>query len=285
MNDKQTDISALMTLLGDEDQEVVQSVRNRIMEMGAPILPELKEQYEKQPLPVKLKMKDIMARLKPVCLENDFRALFSGTKDENLDLQEALFTVSRIGYPHLDKEIYIEKLEEIISRVESKLQRWETVDDHTAVEAVNEVLFEEYDFQGNESNFYDPDNSFFNRVLQRKMGSPLLLSCLILLIARRLDLPYQPVAMPAHCIVAYSGKKRRIFIDPFHSGQLLTRDDCIEFLNSAGFGFVEEYLAPVSDRKLLSRVLKNLLNSYHRSHNNSRIEELRGYLAIVERFC
>ncbi len=285
MNNEPAEIQALMTLLGDEDQNVVQSVRRRIMEMGTPVLPELKQQYEKQPLPVKLRMKDIMAQLKPVCLENKFRDLAPGGDEGSIDLLEALFTVARVGYPHLEKEIYLEKFNNIVNDIETRLERWETVDDHTAVETVNSVIFEKYEFRGNETNFYDPDNCFINRVLNRRLGSPLLLSCIVLLVARRLNLPYQPVAMPAHSIVAYSGKKRRIFIDPFHSGQILTRNDCIEFLNSAGFGFVEEYLAPVSNKRLLTRLIKNLLNCYHRLHNNSRIEELRGYLAIAERLC
>lgn len=274
-----------MTLLGDEDQSVVESARQRIMEIGRSVLPELKKQYENQPLPVKLRMKDLISQLQPGSLENKFRNLAPDSDEDSIDLETALFTVARIGYPHLNKEVYLGKIRELVNRVNSRLERWETVDDHTAVETVNEVIFEEYEFHGNEANFYDPDNSFINRVLQQRKGSPLLLSCLVLLIARRLELPYQPVTMPAHCILAYSGQKRRIFIDPFHSGQLLTRDDCIEFLNSAGFGFVEEYLAPVSNQKLLTRVLKNLLNSYHRLHNNSRIEELRGYLAIANRLC
>jgi len=285
LSDKTTDITALMTLLGDEDQSIVRSVRQKIMEMGEHVIPRLQEQYEKQPLSVKLRMKDIMARLKPVCLENEFRNLAPAPGEDSIDLQKALFTVARIGYPHLNKEIYLEEIQQIVDRISSKLERWETIDDHTAVETVNTVIFEKYKFRGNETNFYDPDNSFINRVLHRRLGSPLLLSCLVLLIARRLDLPYQPVTMPAHCIISYIGKKRKIFIDPFHSGQLLTRDDCIEFLNSAGFGFVDEYLAPVSNKKLLKRLLKNLLNCYHRLHNSSRIEELRGYLAITERLC
>ncbi len=285
MKSERTELAPLLTLLGDDDQTVVESVRRHIIEMGTSVLPELKNQYEKQSLPVKLRMKDIMSRLKPVSLEQDFRNLAPVDGEDSIDLQQALFTVARVGYPHLDEQIYREKLDKITTDVKMRLERWQSVDDHTTVETINSVIFEEYEFRGNETDFYDPDNCFINRVLQRRRGSPLLLSCLVLLVARRLDLPFQPVAMPAHSVVAYEGENRRVFIDPFHSGQILTKNDCVEFLNSAGFGFVDEYLAPVSNKKLLKRLLKNLLNCYHRLHNSSRIEELRGYLAITERLC
>src|SRR5689334_6066891 len=43
------------------------------------------------------------------------------------------------------------------------------------VEALNRYLFDEQEFAGNESDYYDPRNSMLHRVLERRVGIPITL--------------------------------------------------------------------------------------------------------------
>jgi len=276
-------ISALLTLLGDEDNKIVKTAQAKLLEIGPAAVPELRSRYEGQPLTIKVRLREIINQLQPRDLADNFRKLESEEVKNNLDLEEALFTIARVGYPNLKCDFYRQELDRLSCRIGKELSRWQVIDEHTIVDAVIDTIFRKNEFRGDTQDYYNPQNSFINRVIDRKMGSPILLSALVLLISRRLGLPFRAVGMPAHCILSYPGESDPIFVDPFYGGKIITRDDCYEFLTGAGFGFVEEYLEPINDKELVIRILRNLINVYHRQHNNSRVQELRTYLAIVAR--
>src|SRR6185436_7176592 len=89
--------------------------------------------------------------------------------------------------------------------------------DHSPIDTVktiNSVLFDTYGFRGNTSDYYDPRNSFFNDVLDRRVGIPITLSTVYIEVARRMKFPIAGVGMPGHFLVKYSDRKDEFFIDP-----------------------------------------------------------------------
>lgn len=284
MQDTSSTVDALLTLLGDEDSQIVNTAEKQLLEMGDNVLPFLKARLSSQPRPVKSRVKNILEQLEPRKLKEEFRSLPVDSETNELRLEEALYTLAKIGFPDFTIARCRSKLDELAAELEAELARWESIDDHTTVEVVKEILFDKYGFEGSKEDYYNPNNNFINWNLERKTGSPLALCCLVRVVTRRIDLPFEIIGMPAHAILAYRGKKdRRLFMDPFHNGRLLSREDCKEFLDSAGFGFVEEYLQPISNKKIILRLLRNLINTYHRNHSSQRVKELRSYLAIVDR--
>src|SRR6266436_6216329 len=59
----------------------------------------------------------------------------------------------------------------------------------STIQVCNHYLFRTLGFRGNRQDYYDPDNSHLNRVLDRRIGIPISLSVLYLLLARRLRIP------------------------------------------------------------------------------------------------
>ncbi len=51
---------------------------------------------------------------------------------------------------------------------------------------MNDYLFEELGFQGNQQEYYHPGNSCLNEVLTKRLGIPISLSVVYIEIARRL---------------------------------------------------------------------------------------------------
>ncbi|MFP4687700.1 MAG: transglutaminase family protein, partial [bacterium] len=249
MQDSKT-ISALLTLLGDEDRYIAQTAEQKLLEIGPAAIPELRSRYEGQPLTTKVRLRDIINQLQPSDLVDDFRCLGSEENQHSLDLEKALFTIAQMGYPQLQTEIYQQRLDSLACSIGEEISRWQVIDEHTVVETVVEIIFRKTGFRGDIKDYYNPQNCFINRVLERKTGSPILLTALVLLVARRLGLPFRAIGMPAHCILSYPRDSEHIFIDPFYGGKILTRQDCYEFLTSAGFGFVDEYLEPITDKEL-----------------------------------
>jgi regulator of sirC expression with transglutaminase-like and TPR domain len=127
---------------------------------------------------------------------------------------------------------------------------------------VNDFFIKEKKFQGNKIDYYNPDNSYLNRILDSRMGIPISLCIVYLLIARRLNIPLVGIGMPSHFLLCYSVGSSEIFLDPFNGGQLLTREQCIASLEQTGYGYTPSYLEKVGNRYMIERVLRNLALAY-----------------------
>ncbi|MEM7672722.1 MAG: transglutaminase-like domain-containing protein [Verrucomicrobiota bacterium] len=130
---------------------------------------------------------------------------------------------------------------------------------------LNRVLFHEYGFRGDVENFYDPQNSLINRVLDRRKGIPLTLSVIYLLVAQRVGLELEPVGAPGRFLVGCFTGDDIFFIDPFERGLMRTRDDLlINLLKPQGITD-ERVLNPCPVGEVLFRCCRNLAHQYQLS--------------------
>ncbi|NDF00258.1 MAG: hypothetical protein EB034_18610 [Verrucomicrobia bacterium] len=127
---------------------------------------------------------------------------------------------------------------------------------------INYYLFHDLGFSGNESAYYDPDNSYLNRVVDRRTGNPISLCVVYLAVAKRLQLPITGIGMPGHFVCRLQTSRGEVYIDPFRKGKLMTKGDCIKFLINSGHDFHDGFLAPVTPRRILLRICSNLHNIY-----------------------
>jgi len=140
-------------------------------------------------------------------------------------------------------------------------------DVYRAVAALNYVLFSQHGYRGNAGDYYDPRNSFLNEVIERKIGIPITLSVLYLEVAQRIGLALEGVNFPAHFLVKHESDGVEIFIDPFHAGELKSREDLsamLDSLNGAKVTFRPEFLATAGKKQILKRMLGNLKAIYLR---------------------
>jgi regulator of sirC expression with transglutaminase-like and TPR domain len=140
-------------------------------------------------------------------------------------------------------------------------------------------LFRDKKFAGDEKNFYDPANSYFNRVLDRRLGNHVSLCILYLLIGRRLRLPMVGIGLPGNFFLCRLQTSRaEIYIDAFHGGRLLSKADCIKYVVQLRQRFDESSLAPVSSRRILLRICADLHQIYTQRKIPAQMERLQRYL-------
>ena len=140
---------------------------------------------------------------------------------------------------------------------------------------LSEYLFDELKFAGNHTNYHDPRNSFLNDVIERRRGIPITLSLLYIEVGKRLGVPLVGIGMPGHFIVRHRDELD-VFVDPFHGGILLSKDECAERLKQVTQGALawdSEYLAPVSSRAFIARMLRNLKVVYLQRRNYERVRD------------
>jgi len=258
-------ISALIRLLADEDPRICSVAWENLERIGETALPVLRQATRDAPDP---RVQAQCARfLREWRRREVLRRWVDFCKCGRLHLEEGIFLIAETEYPETDMDVYRRKLEEYATSLRTRLDRARTVDD--AVKEIAAFLFSEVGFHGNSEDYYNPDNSYMNRVLDLKKGIPISLSALFILVARRLSVPVSGVGLPQHFVLKYRGASGEVFIDPFHGGQLLSVRECVKFLSQAHIPFLEDYLRAVSDGEMLTRMLGNLLKIYL-SHNDQR---------------
>lgn len=197
--------------------------------------------------------------------------------DHAIHLATAALLIARDAYPDLDINRYLAELDEMAGGVRPRIEAATSPDE--IIEILNRYLFDELGFIGNREDYYNPRNSFLNDVLDRRIGIPITLSVVYIEIGRRLGLPIYGIGLPGHFIVRFEGAEPA-FIDPFNGGERLTEADCQQRLREifgAPVAFRSEWLAPVSNRQILTRILYNLKGVYIRN------EELERAIPVVEK--
>lgn len=169
-------------------------------------------------------------------------------EDVRLDEAALLIAARARGPAAVDVDSYLARLDELAARCEEP-----------TFESVRMQLFEREGFRGNSERYEDPDNSFLDRVLDRRLGIPITLSVVMIEVGRRLGVSVIGIGMPAHFIVR-SGD-RDIYCDPFGGGRLLDTGGCAALfavVTRGALTFDESSLKPVTALQVLSRMLANL---------------------------
>ena len=216
--------------------------------------------------------------------ESEFRRLFSdqvSRPDEQVDLQRCALYFAGEEYPSLNVEEYLARLDAMAARVLADSAS--SGSNESLVRALNGYLFDEEKFTGNPADYYNPDNSYLNRVMDSRAGIPITLSVLYLGVAERLGLDCYGVGMPGHFLVAL--KDLDLFLDPFHSGQLLSAADCRRLARDMfgpDFAWTDEYLAPCPRKLIIYRMLNNLRQIYLNKRDFGRHASIVEKMLLVD---
>jgi regulator of sirC expression with transglutaminase-like and TPR domain len=205
------------------------------------------------------------------------RRLLQALQDDRSDvtLDIAALELARVEFPGLDLEASLFRLHNLAEQVNSQLPQNASGLDFIRI--ANKLLFDTLQFRGNEDDYYDPRNSCLNSVLMRRLGIPISLSIVYIEIARRLSRPVYGVGLPGHFIVAYEDAKARYWVDPYHSGRILSFADCCALAKETGGVDVRAnpaVLAPVNNRQILVRMLSNLKAIYLRGQALDKAKQI-----------
>jgi len=194
---------------------------------------------------------------------------------QNPDLEKGLFILARLKNPGLLEHRYVSYLDNLAQRAADRLGPTSTKDD--VIRAINEVIFKEEVYVGNQLDYYDLDNNFIHTVIDKKTGNPIMMSSLYILVGRRLGLDIQGIGTPGHFIVQLDG----MLIDPFFGGREVTKDECILRAQELSVVWHDEYLDPVDDRAIVSRCIRNIISVYKKHDDYDKASELTAILKMV----
>jgi regulator of sirC expression with transglutaminase-like and TPR domain len=203
--------------------------------------------------------------------------------DDKIDLGRAALAIAQEEYPSLRVETYLERLDRLATTARDRSA--EENSPYRLIACLNHVLFTQEGYRGNRDDYYDPRNSYLNEVLERRKGIPITLSVLYMEVARRAGLKLHGIGFPGHFLVKYVGDEGEIVIDPFDKGEVRTLEELQEMLDRLYGGkvaFHPDFLAPVSNRDIVQRMLNNLKAIYVRQEDLSRALSVAERLVIID---
>ena len=282
-------INALIKLLDDPDANVYNTVSGNLINMGKDIIPQLESVWENT------LDSHLQERIESIIDNIEFKNTKAEFKNWLLNgahnVVEGVYHISKFQYPDLVFTDVTKQIDEIARDV------WMEINDNlTALEKVrvmNHIIYEIYKLSKNTSNYYSPQNSYINQVLETKKGNAILLAVIYMGVAQKLDIPIFGVNLPKNFILAYKDVKNdrtylseydRIlfYINPFNNGSVLGRKEIDHFLNQIKIESKPDFYLPCSNVDIVKRILQNLIYSYEMLGYADKINKLFELVEILD---
>jgi regulator of sirC expression with transglutaminase-like and TPR domain len=251
--------AALISLLGDDDAAVFETVHAKLVSFGPQVVEWLRPHTISDDALLRRRAQRIIATFERKAADEQLMN-FCASRGEDLPLEEGVWLLARTQYPEINVTAYEALLDAYAAALRTRINFTGTAEE--ILDTLNRYLFHELHFSPNEANYYDPDNSYLNRVIDQRTGNPISLCAVYLLLGRRLKLPITGIGLPGHFVCRYQTSTAEIYVDAFNRGKLLTKADCIKYLLHTHHGLEEGYLAPVTPRRMLLRMCANLHQIY-----------------------
>ena len=302
MGDKNT-IHALVKLLDDTDEEVVNIVESKLIGEGAYYIPELEEIWLENTYPqLNQRIEEIIKRYQKVSLLQDIDLWLA--KKEDATALEAWLLVSRVQYPGLKLGMVKAHLNQL--KIDAWVKMGGVKNPFDQIQILNHVFFETYGFKGNNENYHNPDNSIITRVMETKFGNPISLSILYMSVAHDLGLPLFGVNLPQHFVLAYcrlntpmndnvtydrdkikvtNVEKVNFYVNAFSKGQIFTKESVDAFLKVIKVNPQPSFYEPCDNLEIFRRILRNLHFAYSEQQDSDKqrdIYDIMKYLGMVD---
>lgn len=198
-----------------------------------------------------------------------------GAGQDTFALDEAALLIAAHEHPELD-----------IGARQAMLDQLARSIDEPSFEALIATLFGLGGFAGNVEDYYDPENSYLDSVLDRRVGIPILLAVVAMEVGRRRGVGVVGIGMPGHFLVR-SADRPALYADPFNGPGLLGPEDCRTLFTTITGGdarWDDAYLAPSSHLDIVVRILANL-KAIHQQRNDylrlGRVMRMRSVVPVL----
>jgi regulator of sirC expression with transglutaminase-like and TPR domain len=275
MEDKE--LKALISLLDDDDQEILEHVEKKIISLGGSAIPLLESEWESNFNPkVQRKIEDLIHHLQFESLKG---RLERWRLNNNEDLLEGMWLISQYQYPDLEYDKLKQEFEQIYFKVWPEFMPDANAFDQ--VKILNNAMFNKLKFTANKKNFHAPGNSMINIVLESKKGNPISLCVVYMLIAQKLSLPVYGVNLPNLFILTYKTKEVQFYINAFNKGLIFTKEDINNYLAHLNLAPLDLFYQPCSNVEIVSRVIRNLIVSFEKLGEQEKVKEVKMLLNIL----
>lgn len=271
-----TRLKSLEGLMDDPSPAVRQAIIDELMKQGSAGRHFLNDLCKGSDLDLRRHALAILETLDKDAPEKMFSRFI---ESQNYELESGYFLLSRVENPELKITDFMKRMDDIALRCQTLFTAPLSPRDRCRI--LNRVLFHEYGFTGNRSDFNNPSNTFIHTLFETRKGIPISLSILYLMIADRLELDLVPVGVPGRFMVGCFLETDPFFIDVYENGVFRTLDDLLFFLDANQLDTDLGHFGPCPVGEVLCRCCRNLAQQYVLLFND---EKAALYQFFVEEF-
>jgi regulator of sirC expression with transglutaminase-like and TPR domain len=271
-----TQQEAIVKLLQDNDPDTVRMVKEQLAQGGETLVPGLQDLARMDDERVSLHAREILTEIAVSGTDEDLLLLCHFFPDEG-NFENAYWMISRALGATPDLAPYERKIDQWGRRFHITLSG--AVSDREKVLALADFMAGELCFRGNTDNYYCERNSLLPTAIDMRMGIPITLTLLYIMVARRAGMDVEGINLPGHFIARHGD----VLFDPFHKGRILTRSDCGEILARQNLKLRPSYFLAARPRQIILRILANFLYVYDLHNETGKHDRVRTWMKALTR--
>jgi regulator of sirC expression with transglutaminase-like and TPR domain len=283
------EITALLRLIDDPDDEVYDTVSEKILNYGRSIIPNLEELWETtEDQTVQERIEQLIHRVHFQDLQHD---LLEWSNSRHPELLRGAILVARYQFPDLNVPALLTQFDQIRRNIWLELNNYLTPLEQ--VNVFNSILYNYYKLQGHETTEREPKFFFINQVVESKQGNAYSLGVLYLALCELLDIPIFAVDVPRQFVFAYIDtlhhffnpddegvQQIQFFIDPIN-GMVYTQKDVDTYLKKINATDKENYFNPLTSKKVIHKMLEELALCYRYKKEEQKADEIQQLMQIL----
>jgi regulator of sirC expression with transglutaminase-like and TPR domain len=196
---KEAEISALFKLIDDPDEEVFNTIADRLLDYGTPIIPDLEHLWENTLDEATLDRIEIM--IYKLRLQDLKEAFIEWKSKPDPSLFEGALLVTKFQFPELAIDSLRHQMEKIRRNIWLELNNYLTPLEQANV--IRNILFSYYQIKGVEVNYEKPEEFLISAPLQSKKGNAIANTLLYAELCQQLEIQAQFINIPKQCIIAF----------------------------------------------------------------------------------
>lgn len=283
------EIKALLHLIDDPDEDVYETVSERLLSFGRDIIPNLENLWET------IGNTETQERIEWLIHRVHLRDLTASViewKNGDADLLEGALLVASYHYPDIQENETRQHIEKLRRNIWLELNNYLTPIEK--INVFNSIFYSYYKIQGVETNYENPDYFLINKVLESKKGNAIGNGIIYLILCEMLDISVKAIQIPKQFILAYideqypllnparnSSEKIQFYIDPF-SGQMYSHKDIESYFKRVSVPPVNSYFRARNNRQVIRFLLEELAKCYDNKRNNYKMKELMTLAELLD---
>lgn len=289
MNEQE--IQALIALLDDTDNEVIDHVANKLLSLGPLVIDKLEDAYTSAPDPLmQERIENIIHQIQFDTVEKDME---EWCKNDSDDLLNGVLIVTRHQYPDLNED----KIRKYLSRIKKDI--WIGLNNYLSpleqMNVVNQTIFGHHNVLGNNNSDQEQRISYLNNVVDTGKGNHFSLALLYLILCQQLEMPVYGVCLTSHFILARTKDyiadfnapevKNDIlfYINPFNKGLAFSEREINIYLKKLDLEPSDKYYLPASNKTVLKEYIDFLITLYKKPDEKWKADDLHHLRSILMR--
>ncbi len=285
------EIIALLQLIDDPDQEVYETVSQKLLSYGTAVVPKLEALWEVSDSP--LAQSRIESLIHQTFYQQLQTELIHWSKASSPSALEAALIIAKYRFPDMDREAILHQFELMRRNVWLELNNFLTPLEQ--INIINGILYNFFRLKGHELTEHNPNLFFVNHTVESRQGNAISIGILYLTLCEMLDVPIYAIDLPDQFILAYFDhvysfedmdeqnaiQRVQFFIDP-SNGMIYNRNDIMMYLKKNGQYDRFTELKALDSRSVIVLLLEHLATTYDNIGEPEKAMEIESLIPLIQ---